>query len=130
MHLTRRSAGKREAAKELKQDTAADDNSLVTQQSQPCALPVEEADLELELCLQLREWDPWAEPSQELMSAIDALSKHDVNRFGKGTRCCLRAATIGQLVRETNDCDQMPEWMRYHACARYNLQTGRATALC
>ena len=109
-------------------DHPADLGTLATIASDPCALGAAEVDAELELCLRLREWDPWAEPSPELMSAMDGLRDHDVNRHGRGCRCLLRAAAVEQIAFEAVASDQMPEWMKYHACARYSLQRGRATA--
>ena len=109
-------------------DNGADLGTLSTVASEPCALSAAEVDVELELCLQLRDWDPWGEPSQELMSVIDALRRHDVNRYGRGVRCLLRRAVVEQIASEATASQQMPEWMKYHVCARYYLQRGRATA--
>ena len=134
MYLSRQADGPRRAPDAAggdvgdSDDNPADLGTLVTVASDPCALCAAEVDTELELCLHLRDWDPWAEPSQELMSAINALRDHDVNRHGRGARCLLRAAAIEQLAFESVASDQMPEWMKYHACARYRLQRGRATA--
>ncbi len=105
----------------------ADAGTLVTIASSPCALGAAEVDVEMELCMRLRDWDPWSEPNEELMSAINAMRDHDVNRHGKGARCLLRAAAVEQIAVEAAEGDQMPEWMKYHACARYCLQRGRAT---
>jgi hypothetical protein len=105
----------------------ADAGTLTTIASHPCALGAAEVDAELELCMHLRDWDPWSAPSAELMSAISALREHDVNRHGKGSRCLLRAAAVEQIVSEAAESEQMPEWMKYHARARYCLQGGRAT---
>lgn len=109
-------------------DDPADLGTLATVASDPCVLGADEVEAELELCLQLREWDPWAEASQGLMSAMDALGGHDVNRHGRGSRCLLRAAAVEQIVSEEGASDQMPEWMKYHAVPRYSLQRGPATA--
>jgi hypothetical protein len=105
----------------------ADLGTLVSVAPDPSALGAAEAESELELCLRLREWDPWAAPSPELMAAIDALQGHDVNRHGRSARCLLRVAAIEHLAFEAVASDQMPEWMKYNACARYCLQRGRAT---
>ena len=114
-------------------DSDADDNSadlgtLATIASDAGLLAAAEIDTELELCLRLREWDPWAEPSPELQSALHALRDHDVNRHGRGARCLLRVAAVEQLASEEVAIDQLPEWMKYHAWARYCLQKGRATS--
>lgn len=133
LFLSRQADGPRGAAKAAHGDGGDSDDpaelgTLETVASDPCVLGVAEVDAELQLCLHLRDWDPWAEPSQELMSAMDALRDHDVNRHGRGSRCLLRAAAIEQIASEEVEGKQMPEWMKYHACARYCLQRGRATA--
>ena len=133
--MSRQADGPRGAAKAAHGDVGDSDDpadlgmlAQVEVASDPCTLGVAEIDAELELCLRLRDWDPWAEPSPELMSAMDALRDHDVNRDGRGCRCLLRAAAIEQIASEEVASNQMPEWMKYHACARYCLQRGRATA--
>ena len=133
LFLSRQADGPRRAANAAHDhvgdsDDPADLGTLAVLASDPCALGVAEVDAELELCLCLRDWDPFAEPSLELMAAMDALRDHNVNRDGRGGRCLLRAAAIEQIASEEVASKQMPEWMKYHACARYRLQTGRATA--
>ena len=108
-------------------DPDDDPGTLVTVASDPFVLGAAEVDTEMELCLRLRDWDPWSAPSPELLFAITALKDHDVNRHGRGPRCLMRSAAIEQIALEAVASDQMPEWMQYHACARYWLQKGRVT---
>ena len=109
-------------------DNGTDLGTLSTAASETCALSAAEVDVELALCLHLRDWDPWGAPSHELMSVMADLQHHDVNRYGRGVRCLLRGAVIEQISSESLASEHMPEWMKYHACARYNLQKGHATA--
>ena len=70
LHLSRQSDRPRSAHADVgdvdDSDSRADAGTLATIASNPCALSAAEVDVELELCLRLRDWDPWSEPSAEL----------------------------------------------------------------
>jgi hypothetical protein len=115
LYLSRQADGPRRVGDDVGagEGDDADLGTLVTVASNPSTLGAAEVDTELELCLRLREWDPWAEPSPELMAAMYAWKDHACAGWQ-----AFEHLAIEHLAFEAVASDQMPEWMKYHACAR------------
>ena len=91
----------------------------------PHRLPEAVVQHELDLCIGLGSWDPWAPPTQELVDAIHRLA---ANTADNGVErpliktCLQRQQVIADLTYEQEHSDSLPDRMKYHASARWRLQ--------
>ena len=76
---------------------------------------------ELNLCQVLMTWDPWSDPSADLMHALASVPSADP-RMAANEKCLLRSQVIEQLNYEQTMSDALPAMLQYHAAARYRLK--------
>ena len=89
-------------------------------EKKPNSMQDGEVDAELKLCKCLQAWDPWSEPGQGMLDAMDALTSPST-----ASRCMLRSQVVQQLMNEQASAETLPEKFKYHATARYRLQCNR-----
>ena len=87
-------------------------------------MPAAQVEAELALCHCLRTWDPWSEPSADLVSAISALGALE-RRGSIYERCMLRSQALEDLLYEMEHAQHLPECMRYNGGARCRLRQQR-----
>ena len=83
-------------------------------------MPDTEVETELALCTALVEWEPWAAPTERLMTAFAAL-----DRKSDSTRCMLRSQVIHDLISENTAAADVPVEARYNGGARFRLKLNR-----
>ena len=97
--------------------------------SKPCSghlnagVVMSDADIEkeLKLCEVLTSWDPWSEPSIDLLNAL-ALAPPADPCIAANEKCLLRSQVIEQLDYEQTMIDKLPPMLQYHVAARYRLK--------
>ena len=76
---------------------------------------------ELKLCEVLTTWDPFSEPSVDLLHAVASAPPADPRR-ATNEKCLLRSQVIEQLSYEHTMSDKLPRMLQYHAASRYRLK--------
>ena len=79
---------------------------------------------ELAVCQQIAAWEPWNEPSADLVLALRRYSGLAPDNETVGHQCLLRQSVIDQLAYERNYADSLPERLKYNAGSRWKLGTG------
>ena len=85
------------------------------------SLPSEDVQRELNLCLALRVWDPFAVPQQELLDCMTAIK----GPLADATTCTVRQQAMEDLLYESVNFDNIPERLRYHGACRWRLSSRR-----
>ena len=78
-------------------------------------------DAELEFCSALRGWDPWAEPTQELLNAMQKAMAFN-GSMPTNTSCVARQAAVRQLALEKTAMRFIPDTLQYRRTARWYLK--------
>ena len=131
-----RSKRQRAVPHELESDSDGEDPRGLFQTPPSCrpgASTEQEIDRELALCQALRQWDPWRVPSEEVLDAMECLSRVQSGISTEPSaavdRAFCRSAAIEALAHEEANFCKLPEHMKYQRAARCFLHAkGRANS--
>ena len=102
-------------------DSAYDDFCAAHVEVVVHSLPSEHVQRELNLCLALQVWDPFAVPQQELLDCMAAIKGPPAD----ATTCTVRQQAMEDLLYESVNFDNIPERLRYHGACRWRLSSRR-----
>ena len=84
----------------------------------PKMMPDTHVQQELDLCLALRDWDPFSEPHDDLLKCLSSISAAD----DQPAQCTVRQQVLEDIWYEQALLDDLPSRLRYHGACRWRLK--------
>ena len=100
-----------------------DDLSWLRHNPDPRCMDADEMERELRLCNCLVKWDPWSEPTSEILSALQAIGPP--SHGSVGCRCMLRTQVIEELSYELTAAADLPDEYKHFPGSKRRLQRNR-----